>query len=60
MLGKHGDFFTPGTQGVIRFNQLNNTRYTYKRILLILRRIYFGNINIGWIIVSRELHRYFI
>jgi copper chaperone for superoxide dismutase len=23
MLGKEGDFFTPGTQGVIRFNQIN-------------------------------------
>lgn len=25
MLGKDGDFFTPGTQGVIRFNQINKT-----------------------------------
>jgi len=25
MLGKDGDFFTPGTQGVIRFNQISKT-----------------------------------
>ena len=26
MLGVDGDFYTPGTQGVIRFSQINKTR----------------------------------
>ena len=29
MLGKDGDYFTPGTQGVIRFNQISKTRYIF-------------------------------
>ena len=26
MVGKDGDYFTPGTQGVIRFNQITKSR----------------------------------
>ena len=27
MLGRDGDYFTPGTQGVIRFSQIDRSRY---------------------------------